>query len=91
MKAVTVCPRGLISCHSWLINHLVFQDAKPDSEAGKAGQLYDVVAKAQMKKITKLWQQEVKKQAARVKREAEEAEAQRKRAEEAKKVRLKSA
>merc|ERR1711963_1368692 len=51
-----------------------------------AGQLYEVVAKAQLKKQTKLWQQEVRKAEQRAKKEAEDAEAQAKRAEEAKKI-----
>ena len=65
---------------------VIYQDPKPDSDAAKSGQLYEVVAKSQLKKMTKLWQQEVKKAAAKAKKEAEDAEAQAKRAEEAKKV-----
>merc|ERR1712241_1169974 len=65
---------------------VIYQDAKADSEASKAGQLYEVVAKAQLKKQTKLWSGEMKKLADRAKREAEEAEKQAKRAEEAKKI-----
>ena len=64
----------------------IYQDPKPDSEAAKSGQLYEVVAKSQLKKMTKLWQQEVRKAADKAKRDAEAAEAQAKRAEEAKKV-----
>jgi len=65
---------------------VIYQDPKPDSDAAKSGQLYEVVAKSQLKKMTKLWQQEVKKAAAKAKKEAEDAEAQAKRAEEARKV-----
>ena len=65
---------------------VIYQDPKPDSDAAKAGQKYEVVAKSQLKKMTKLWQQEVRKAAERAKKEAEAAEAQAKRAEEAKKI-----
>lgn len=65
---------------------IIYQDPKPDSEAAKSGQKYEVVAKSQIKKMTKLWAQDVRKAAERVKREAEAAEAQAKRAEEAKKI-----
>ena len=34
-------------------------EAKAESEAAKAGQLYEVVAKAQLKKQTKMFAQEV--------------------------------
>ena len=44
---------------------------------------------AQLKKMTKLWQQEVRKEEARAKKAKEDAEAQIKRAEEAKKVVIK--
>jgi len=64
---------------------VIYQDAKAESEASKAGQLYEVVAKAQLKKQTKQWAQEMRKMADRAKKEAEEAEKQAKRAEEAKK------
>lgn len=50
------------------------------------GKVYDVVAKSQIKKMTKLWQQDVRKAQEKAKKEAEAAEAQAKRAEEAKKV-----
>ena len=50
------------------------------------GKLYEPVAKSQLKKMTKLWQQDVRKAAEKAKRDAEAAEAQAKRAEEAKKV-----
>merc|ERR1712223_941665 len=65
---------------------VIYQDPKPDSEMAKSGQLYDVVAKAQLKKMTKLWQQEQRKAAEKAKKDAEAAEAQAKRAEEAKKI-----
>ena len=65
---------------------VIYQDVKPDSEAAKSGQLYVEVAKSQLKKMTKLWQQEVRKSAEKAKKEAEAAEAQAKRAEEAKKI-----
>jgi len=65
---------------------VIYQDPKPDSEAAKSGQLYEVVAKSQLKKMTKLFQQEMRKAAEKAKRDAEAAEAQAKRAEEAKKV-----
>ena len=64
----------------------IYQDPKPDSEAAKSGKLYEEVAKSQLKKMTKLWQQEVRKAAEKAKRDAEAAEAQAKRAEEAKKI-----
>ena len=38
---------------------VIYQDAKAESEAAKAGQLYEVVAKAQLKKQTKMFAQEV--------------------------------
>ena len=47
---------------------VIYQDPKPDSDAAKSGQLYEVVAKSQLKKMTKLWQQEVKKAAAKGKK-----------------------
>ena len=50
------------------------------------GKKYEVVAKSQLKKMTKLWAQEVRKAAEKEKRDAEAAEATRKRAEEAKKI-----
>ena len=50
----------------------IYQDSKPDSEAAKAGQKYEVVAKSQLKKMTKLWQQEVRKAEQRAKKEAED-------------------
>ncbi len=64
----------------------IYQDAKEGSEAQKEGKLYDVVAKSQIKKMTKLWAQEVRKAADKAAREAEALEAQKKRAEEARKV-----
>lgn len=64
----------------------IYQDAKADSEAAKSGQLYEVAAKSQLKKMTRLLQQEVKKTAERVKKDADAAEAQAKKAEEAKKI-----
>ena len=33
---------------------------KADSEAAKAGAKFELIAKAQLKKVTKLWLQEVK-------------------------------
>ncbi len=45
--------------------------------------------KAQLKKMTKLWQQEVRKEEARAKKAKEDAEAQIKRAEDAKKIVIK--
>merc|ERR1719500_501896 len=56
----------------------IYVDVKPDSDAAKAGARYEVIAKAQLKKVTKLWQQEVKKEEKREKAE--------KRAEEARKI-----
>jgi hypothetical protein len=38
----------------------IYVDPKPDSEAAKAGAKYEPIAKAQLKKMTKLWQQEVR-------------------------------
>jgi asparaginyl-tRNA synthetase len=67
----------------------IFVDPKPDSEAAKSGAWYEAIAKAQLKKMTKLWQQEVRKEEARAKKAKEDEEAQLKRAEEAKKVVIK--
>merc|ERR1719464_1518934 len=53
----------------------IYVDVKPDSEAAKAGARYEVIAKAQLKKVTKLWLQEAE-------------EARLKRAEDAKKVKI---
>merc|ERR1719458_303614 len=64
----------------------IYQDAKEGSEAHKEGKLYDVVAKSQIKKMTKLWKDEVKKADKKAKAEEEALEAQKKRAEEAKKI-----
>lgn len=50
------------------------QDVKPDSDAAKEGKKYEPVAKAQLKKMTKLFQQEVRKREAREKKEREDAE-----------------
>ena len=50
------------------------------------GKLYEPVAKSQLKKMTKLWQQEVRKAEEKAKRDAEAEEATRKKAEEAKKI-----
>ena len=40
----------------------IYVDVKPDSDAAKTGAKYEVIAKAQLKKVTKLWQQEKKKE-----------------------------
>merc|ERR1719412_1596488 len=64
----------------------IYQDPKPESDAAKSGKKYEPVAKSQMKKMTKLWNQEVRKAAEKQKKDAEAAEATRKRAEEAKKI-----
>jgi len=64
----------------------IFVDPKPDSEAAKSGAKYEPIAKAQLKKMTKLWQQEVRKVEAREKKEREDSEATLKRAEEAKSI-----
>eukprot|EP00096_Caligus_rogercresseyi_P003488 TRINITY_DN1658_c0_g1_i1.p1 TRINITY_DN1658_c0_g1~~TRINITY_DN1658_c0_g1_i1.p1 ORF type:complete len:569 (+),score=215.84 TRINITY_DN1658_c0_g1_i1:41-1747(+) len=64
----------------------IYQDVKPDSEEAAAGKRYELVAKSQLKKITKLWAQEIRKADEKRKRDAEAAEAQAKRAEEAKKI-----
>ncbi|CAB4056953.1 NARS [Lepeophtheirus salmonis] len=55
---------------------VIYQDVKPDSEEAKRGKLYEVVAKSQLKKITKLWQQEVRKADEKKKRDQEAVEAQ---------------
>jgi len=47
------------------------------------------VAKSQLKKVVKIWQQEVRKAEEKAKRDAEAEEATRKKAEEAKKVTIK--
>jgi len=67
----------------------IFVDPKPDSEAAKSGAKYEPIAKAQLKKVTKLWQQEVRKAEAAAKQEKEKEEARLKRAEEAKKIIIK--
>jgi len=64
----------------------IWVDVKEGSEDAKAGKKYEPIAKAQLKKVTKLWQQEVKKAEKRLEKEKEEEEARIKRAEEAKKV-----
>ena len=66
----------------------IYVDVKPDSDAAKAGARYEVIAKAQLKKVTKLWQQEVKKEEKRIQQEKEAEEARLKRAEDAKKVKI---
>merc|ERR1719225_2339773 len=65
---------------------VIYQDAKADSEASKAGQLYEVVAKAQLKKTDKDICPRAEKNGRPRKKEKEEAEAQAKRAEEARKI-----
>jgi len=67
----------------------IFVDPKADSEAAKSGAKYELIAKAQLKKVTKLWQGEVKKEKKRIEQEAKEEEARRQRAEEARKVVIK--
>jgi len=64
----------------------VWVDVKEGSDAAKEGKKFDPIAKAQLKKVTKLWAQEVTKAQKRAKAEEEAREAQLKRAEEAKKV-----
>ena len=64
----------------------IYEDAQEGSEAHKEGKLYDVVAKSQIKKRAKLWAQETRKAEEKAKRDAEALEAQRKRAEEARKI-----
>merc|ERR1719150_1210353 len=66
----------------------IYVDVKAESEAAKTGAKYELIAKAQLKKVTKLWQQEVKKEEKRVQAEKEAEEARLKRAEEAKKVKI---
>lgn len=66
----------------------IYVDVKPESEAAKSGAKYELIAKAQLKKVTKLWQQEVKKEEKRLQQEKEAEEARLKRAEEAKKIRI---
>merc|ERR1719234_2482646 len=53
----------------------IYVDVKPDSDAAKAGARYEVIAKAQLKKMTKLWLQEVKKEEKRIQQEKEAEEA----------------
>merc|ERR1719300_2276163 len=48
----------------------IYVDVKPESEAAKSGAKYELIAKAQLKKVTKLWQQEVKKEEKSAKAEA---------------------
>ena len=50
------------------------------------GKKYEPVAKSQLKKVTKLWKQELRKAADKERRDKEAAEATRKKAEEARKV-----
>lgn len=64
----------------------IYVDCKPDSEAAKSGAKYELIAKAQLKKMTKLWLQEVKKEKKREEQEKEAEEARLKRAEDARKV-----
>jgi len=64
----------------------IYVDVKADSDAAKSGAKYEVIAKAQLKKMTKLWQQEVKKEEKRLEKEKADEEARQARAEEAKKV-----
>merc|ERR1719474_62706 len=64
----------------------IWVDVKEGSDAAKEGKKYEPIAKAQLKKVTKLWAQEVTKAQKRAKAEEEAREAQLKRAEEAKKV-----
>merc|ERR1719350_496027 len=64
----------------------IYVDVKADSEAAKAGAKYELIAKAQLKKVTKLWQQEGKKEEKKEKAEKEAEEAKLKRAEEARKI-----
>jgi len=64
----------------------IFVDPKPESEAAKSGKKYEPIAKAQLKKMTKLWQQEVRKEEAKAKQAKEAEEARLKKAEEAKKI-----
>ena len=64
----------------------IWVDVKEGSDAAKEGKKYEPIAKAQLKKVTKLWAQEVTKAQKRAKKEEEDREAQLKRAEEARKV-----
>jgi len=64
----------------------IYVDVKEGSEAAEAGKKFEPIAKAQLKKMTKLWQQEVKKAEKKLEQEKEAEEARIKRAEEAKKV-----
>jgi asparaginyl-tRNA synthetase len=64
----------------------ILVDVDPLSDLAKTGAKYEAIAKSQLKKQTKLWQQEMKKAAAKAKQEAEAEEARAKRAEEAKKI-----
>jgi len=66
----------------------IYVDVKPDSDAAKSGAKYELIAKAQLKKVSKLWQQEVKKEEKRIQKEKEDEEARLKRAEEAKKIKI---
>merc|ERR1719412_296522 len=50
---------------------VIYQDSKPDSEEAKSGKKYEPVAKSQLKKMTKLWKQEVRKAADKEKRDKE--------------------
>lgn len=67
----------------------IYVDVKPESEAARAGAKYELIAKAQLKKVTKLWQGEVKKEKKRLEQEREAEEARKQRAEEAKRVEIK--
>jgi len=67
----------------------IYVDVKEGSEAAKEGKKYELIAKAQLKKVTKLWQQEVRKAEKRLEAEREAREAQIKRAEEARKITIK--
>ena len=51
------------------------------------GKLYETAAKSQLKKVIKIWQQEIRKAMEKAKRESEAQEATSKRADEARQVR----
>ncbi len=87
LEFLNVC---LNSCHRHWPTHVLRDRLKCHIRLVKTefwlGKLYEVVAKSQLKKLVKVWQQEVRKAEEKAKRDVEAEEATRKKAEEAKKV-----
>ncbi|XP_064620876.1 asparagine--tRNA ligase, cytoplasmic-like [Lineus longissimus] len=65
----------------------IYVDAKPDPDAAEGqgdGKRWDLAAKSQLKKVTKIWQREQQKSKEKEKKEAEDAERRKKNLDEAK-------